>query len=267
MKPRKIWIGLAVFEAAVLGARAQTVVFDFDSGAPALATGQNAPLDQASDGITAHFGVPGGSGNFSVQTDASTGYRFSQFTGHYLVPNGLGPNILDIQFSRQLTAVSLTFATADFQQVETPTTVQLTAYENSTGTSPVDAASAHGIYPAETAYPGDTMPQGTLSLNTTNKPFNLVEIRIPYQPLGASVFLVDNITVTAPPQLAVFLTNNHSIVVSWPAASTGFVLQRNEALGSTNWVQLTNAASVVEGRNQVLEPSMPGNRFYRLFHP
>jgi uncharacterized protein (TIGR03437 family) len=42
------------------------------------------------------------------------------------------------------------------------------------------------------------MPMGTLSFDSGGRPFNLVEIAIPYQPLAAAAFLVDNVTVAAP---------------------------------------------------------------------
>jgi hypothetical protein len=84
----------------------------------------------------------------------------------------------------------LTFATADFQQVEVPTTLQLTAYRDATGTPPVGTATAHGTYA------GDTMPMGTLSFSSGAQPFNVIELVIPFQPQGATDFLVDNITVT-----------------------------------------------------------------------
>jgi uncharacterized protein (TIGR03437 family) len=54
----------------------------------------------------------------------------------------------------------------------------------------VGSATAHGTYGA------DTMPMGTLTFNSGGKPFNLVEIAIPFQPQGAAVFLIDNVRVT-----------------------------------------------------------------------
>jgi len=173
---------------------AQTVTFDFDTGTPPLFVGQGLPLDQTSAGVTAHFSSPVG-GGYSVQTDTSTGYRLSQFSGHYLWPNALDTKFLDIQFSQQLTSITLTFATADFQQVEVPTTIQLTAYVDSTGAPAVGSVTAHGTYA------GDTMPMGTLTFSST-VPFNVVRLEIPYQAQAASGFLVDNIGVTPAPVTA-----------------------------------------------------------------
>ncbi len=174
----------------MLPAKASTVTFDFDTGTPSLSTGQGTPLDQTSGGVTAHFSSPTiGAGGFSVQSDATTQYHMSQFSGNYLWPNSVYSPALDIQFSEQLSSITFTFATADFQQVEVPTTIQLTAYENATGTPPVGSTTAHGTYGT------DTMPMGTLTFNAT-QPFNVVEVVIPPAPQAASDFLVDNIVVT-----------------------------------------------------------------------
>ncbi len=182
---------IALSMALVMPSAGQTTVtFDLDTATPALAIGQNIPFDQTSGGVTAHFSSPSGLA-FSIQTDASTGFHLSQFSGRYLFDNNQNANALDILFSQPVTSISLKFATADFQQVEVPTTIQLTAYLNS-ATNPAvgPAATAHGTYVVS-----DTMPMGTLSFTSAGQPFNLVRILIPPQPLGAAAFLVDNISV------------------------------------------------------------------------
>jgi uncharacterized protein (TIGR03437 family) len=165
------------------------VTFDLDTGTPVLAIGLNTPFDQTSGGVTAHFSSTSGLA-FSIQTDSSTGYHLAQFSGHYISDNNLNANALDIQFSQPVTSISLTFATADFQQVEVPTTIQVTAYMNSAANPAVGSATAHGTYVVS-----NTMPMGTLAFTSAGQPFNLVRISIPFQPLGASDFLVDNISV------------------------------------------------------------------------
>ena len=179
----------AVISWAAYSAHAATVTFDLDTSTPTLSTGQSIPFEQTAGGLTAHFSSPQGA-VFSIQTDDSTQFRLSQFAGHYLYDNNLDRNFLDIRFSQQVGSITLTFATADFQQVEVPTTIQLTAYRDATGTQPVGSATAHGTYG------GDTMPMGTLSFSSGAQPFNVVELVLPFQPLGATDFLVDNITVT-----------------------------------------------------------------------
>jgi uncharacterized protein (TIGR03437 family) len=172
------------------------VTFDLDTGTPILAARQSTPFTQTSGGITASFSSPSGAA-FSIQSDSTTGWHLSRFSGNYISDNNLNANVLVVQFSQPITSISFTFATADFQQVEVPTTIQMKAYLDSDQTPAVGSQTAHG------AYAGDTMPMGTLSFTSSGQSFNLVEISIaPSQPLGAADFLVDNITVTGSPALA-----------------------------------------------------------------
>ena len=73
-------------------------------------------------------------------------------------------------------------------------------------------------------------------------------------------------TPGAPP-LRVVLTSTNTVVVAWPAPSTGFSLQQNAALGTTSWAGVTNSQTVVGSENQVIISSPSGNRFYRLKSP
>ena len=169
-------------------ARASLVTFDFDTGTPTLTAGETIPLDQTSGGLTAHFSPQPSMGGFSVQNAGTTFFTLSQLPGNYLYPDSLTPGYLDIAFSQNLTSITLTFATADFEaETEIPATVELTAYETSKA-SPLGSATAHGTYL------GDTFPEGTLSF-TSLVPFDLVEIFIP-TPASTLDFFVDNIMVT-----------------------------------------------------------------------
>jgi hypothetical protein len=69
------------------------------------------------------------------------------------------------------------------------------------------------------------------------------------------------------PQLRLFLTATNSVVVAWPAPSSGFRLQQNSSPGMANWLSVTNAVSVVNGENRVTISPPVGNRFYRLINP
>lgn len=169
-------------------AEAQTAAFDFDSNGGGFTAGMRIPLLLASGGFTALFSSPAGS-VFSLQSDATTHFRLSQFSGLYLYPDSTESSALDIEFNRPLSAITLTFATADFQQVEVPTAVQLTAYKGAVGSAPVGTTTAHGTYA------GDTMPMGTLSFAST-APFDVVRLEIPAQTNPAAGFLVDNVWVT-----------------------------------------------------------------------
>jgi len=181
-----LWRYAVLLAVILLGsayrAEAQTVKFDFDTGTPALAVGQNVPFDQASGGVTAHFSAA--SGGFSVQNDLSTSLALSLFSGKYIYPNTTG-SVLVIEFSQQLTNLAMNFATAEQTPIENPTPIRLVAYTNSTQTPAVGSTTATG------AYGFGSLPMGNLTFSSAT-PFNLVTINI--QPGGATGFLVDNIT-------------------------------------------------------------------------
>lgn len=58
-----------------------------------------------------------------------------------------------------------------------------------------------------------------------------------------------------------------NVVVSWAWSSSGFVLQQNSDLTTTNWITLTNAPAVTNWKNQLLVSPGAGNKFYRLSRP
>jgi hypothetical protein len=73
--------------------------------------------------------------------------------------------------------------------------------------------------------------------------------------------------VVSPPRLSVLLTNANSIRVSWRTNYTGFMLQQNSTLGTTNWTPVTNSPAV-DGENwRVLISPLMRSDFYRLFKP
>jgi len=70
------------------------------------------------------------------------------------------------------------------------------------------------------------------------------------------------------PTLRVFRTTTNTVVVAWPAPSTGFSLQQNPfANNSGTWAGVTNVPVVVGSENQVTLTSPTGNRFFRLKSP
>ena len=69
------------------------------------------------------------------------------------------------------------------------------------------------------------------------------------------------------PRLNSQLTGTNSLLLSWPAAETGFTLQANTQLGIGNWADVTNAVGVVGGQNQIAVPLSGPQTFYRLKSP
>ena|ERR1700729_2880570 len=66
------------------------------------------------------------------------------------------------------------------------------------------------------------------------------------------------------------LTITHSgsnVILSWSAASSGFFLQQNPVVSSTNWSNVGLTTNVVNGTNEVTVPASSGNLFFRLVNP
>jgi hypothetical protein len=69
------------------------------------------------------------------------------------------------------------------------------------------------------------------------------------------------------PELTITLVGAGTAKVLWPSPSTGFVLQQNSNLSTTNWVVPPETVSD-DGTNKFVIVNAPaGNRFYRLSHP
>jgi hypothetical protein len=66
------------------------------------------------------------------------------------------------------------------------------------------------------------------------------------------------------PLLSVSLTSTNTVLVAWLYPSMGFNLQQNSALGTTNWLSVTNSPVQVGEQLQVILQPPTGNRFYRL---
>jgi hypothetical protein len=58
-----------------------------------------------------------------------------------------------------------------------------------------------------------------------------------------------------------------ALIVSWPAPSTGYVLQETASLAQPAWSDVTVPSTVVDGENRVdVSPPLTA-RFYRLMRP
>ena len=84
---------------------------------------------------------------------------------------------------------------------------------------------------------------------------------------GVSLQAVFNVSVPASPLLGIELTPTNAVVISWPAASTGFSLQQNSNLNLTNWVNVSAEPVVKNGLNEVIVSPPTGQHFYRLTFP
>ncbi len=69
------------------------------------------------------------------------------------------------------------------------------------------------------------------------------------------------------PVLTIMLTSTNTAMVYWPSPSTGFNLQQNTNLATTNWVAVTNTVTDNGTIRFIIVNPPTGNRFYRLFKP
>jgi hypothetical protein len=67
------------------------------------------------------------------------------------------------------------------------------------------------------------------------------------------------------PTLSIALTNG--VVISWPSPSTGFVLQQNADLTTTNWTTTGYTITTANGTNSITITPPTGNLFFRLSNP
>jgi hypothetical protein len=69
------------------------------------------------------------------------------------------------------------------------------------------------------------------------------------------------------PVLTIFLTPTNTAVVSWVSPSTGFSLQQNTNLNTTNWATPSQTVNDNGVTRFILVNPPTGSRFYRLHHP
>lgn len=172
----RIFLACGAFCAA---ANASTI-FNFDNDSLGTATN----FTDTVNGLSATFSSSADPGGFVVYQSF-----FETLTGNVLGdpgPAGLDGLNLDINFSQNLAAATLDFATADFG---TPSPLTLTAYEGSTM---VGSYTSTGQY-----LDGFTFPEGEISF--AGQTFNQLVVSS-----SAMDFAVDNINVTPSPEPAAF---------------------------------------------------------------
>ena len=85
-----------------------------------------------------------------------------------------------------------------------------------------------------------------------------------YSITGGFWSLVAAIQTPGAPLLTIFRTPTNTVVITWPAPSTGFSLQQNSDLKTSNWGPASGSFSVVGSQNQMIVAPPIGNAFYRL---
>jgi hypothetical protein len=152
----------------------------------------------------------------------------------------------------------------------TPTTTQFGTYNPTTGAftyiaTPAQPAGSTASYSA-LAFSGNTLYG--LNLGT---PTHLVTITPSgsVTDIGTSVNLIDGVAfqpIIARPALSIKQAGG-SVLIDWPASASGFHLQQNPDLGTTNWVANSSSVTSTGGTNEVSISPTNGSMFFRLVSP
>jgi hypothetical protein len=67
--------------------------------------------------------------------------------------------------------------------------------------------------------------------------------------------------------LLTIMRSGAKVVVSWPSPSTGFALQQNTNLATTNWTSFVGPVSDDGTTKSVTNSPPTGNKYFRLFGP
>lgn len=78
--------------------------------------------------------------------------------------------------------------------------------------------------------------------------------------------LISNFSFVSLPTETLSATGTN-IVIAWPGSIAGYLLQQSGDLTATNWVNVTNLDTVVNGAHQISVPITSSNLFYRLVLP
>jgi hypothetical protein len=88
---------------------------------------------------------------------------------------------------------------------------------------------------------------------------------------GNKVYAVDGnngivaFSVVLPSGPALSITRSGAnVILSWPAPSTGFVLQKTPTLSPPAWADVSQMPVVMNGQNTVTEDASTGKAFYQL---
>jgi hypothetical protein len=82
---------------------------------------------------------------------------------------------------------------------------------------------------------------------------------------GFSSFI--SVQQTSRQPLLIIARTDASVIVSWPSPSTGFSLQQNASLATTNWTEFLDPIFDDGRTRSFIDSTRIGNRFFRLFIP
>jgi hypothetical protein len=76
--------------------------------------------------------------------------------------------------------------------------------------------------------------------------------------------LLSAVQTPGAPLLTITLTATNTAVVSWPLSATGFLLQQNSSLHSTNWMPVPGPFATNGESQQIIISHPQGQRYFRL---
>ncbi len=246
-KPLKAIIALACVIGSVAAAPgAITISVDMDPATPGIQS-----IRAASTGDTFTAGIV-----MSVDSAGVSSYGISVlFDSTELMLNGSPA-------ATELLPTNLTYNLSTGVALESSSNVY--TFEAVTlGTGPMNTNFLIGTIAFRIKTPtNDNLPDMTLGLYNTG-------VDGVYDNAGNAVAPTFNSGLLTPrgPSLRAFRTVTNSVVVAWPAPSTGFSLQQNPTFAPNTWSGVTNPVLVVGSENQVIIRPPVGNKFYRLFQP
>ena len=88
-----------------------------------------------------------------------------------------------------------------------------------------------------------------------------------YSLIGGFWSIVAAVQAPGAPLLSITQSSTNTLVVCWPSPSTGFVLQENSSLYTSNWTNTAQTSADDGVHKRVIISPRAGNKFYRLHKP
>lgn len=85
--------------------------------------------------------------------------------------------------------------------------------------------------------------------------------------LSGGFWMLAAVQTPGAPLLTIFLTSTNTAVVWWASPSTGWNLQQNTNLITTNWIAPLESITDDGTKKFIIVNPPTGNQFYRLFKP
>jgi hypothetical protein len=265
--PTKTQILIVLSGLLILRVEAQSVLFDFDS----LAAHSGLPAAYTVGGITATFTATGQ--GFSIQPANTLGFTPVGFAGNCIYPNSINAADLLVSFSAPLTDFSILYAPHELA-CDSSANMRVTAFLNGTL---VATATTNATWNCTCTWTSQILPISSA------QPFNSVVVHYDAPPLPnpnpcqdyGTVFLADNITVTAAP--AIILTNLAKLAngafqftfTNTPNAPFTVLGTTNLSLPFSNWTALVGLTEGPPGQYQFTDLPATNTpwRFYRVTSP